>query len=172
MNLVLRQLTLDDESVFFEGLQLFSDMERSWYASHYKDGMSFLDLFQILENERKGINLKEGRVPATMMYGFLDGKIVGRLQIRHYLNDYLAAAGGHIGYAVASKFRRQGIAGEMLRQSLPYCRDILKLEKVLVTCDEDNVGSMKTIERNGGEFENRYVSNDGTEMKRRYWIKL
>lgn len=172
MNIVLRELSLNDEKAFFEGLQLFSDMERSWYTSLYHEGMSYSEFFEIVENERLGINLKEGRVPATLLYAFCDGKIVGRSGIRHYLNEFLMNIGGHIGYAVATKYRQQGIATEILKQSLEYCKEKLKLDKVLVTCDDDNIGSYKVIEKNGGILEDKYISNDGQDIKRRYWIKL
>ena len=60
--------------------------------------------------------------------------------------------GGHIGYAVVPKFRGQGIATEILKQSLDYCKEnnVQTAGKVLVTCDDDNIGSVKTIENNGG----------------------
>jgi predicted acetyltransferase len=41
---------------------------------------------------------------------------------------------------------------------------------VLVTCDDDNIGSIRTIEKNGGVFENTVSGPDGATAKRRYWI--
>jgi len=76
--------------------------------------------------------------------------------------------GGHIGYGVRPKFRRRGFATEILRQSLKYIHE-LGVTEVLVTCDEDNVGSSKVIESQGGILENR-VEYEG-RFKRRYWIK-
>lgn len=172
MNLILRPLTIDDREAFFEGLSLFSDMDLDWFTFVWKEGMSFEDHLKILDDECHGRNLKVDRVPSSMLYAFLDGKIVGRSSIRHELNDFLFSEGGNIGYAVATSYRKQGIATEILKQSLLYSKKVLGLEKVLITCDDDNIGSYKTIEKNGGYLEGKNISNDGSKLKRRYWIKL
>jgi predicted acetyltransferase len=172
MNIVLRPLTLADKDAFFEGVQLFSDMDLDWYTFAWKEGMSFEDHLKVIDDEFNGKDLPETRVPASMLYAFLEGKIVGRSSIRHKLNDYLFVRGGNIGYAVATMFRNRGIATEILRQTLIYCKEILKLEKVLITCSDDNTGSYKAIEKNGGVLENKHISDDGTEISRRYWIEL
>lgn len=172
MNLVLRTLTIEDEKAFNEGLQLFSDMDKDWYTFVLKDGMSYAEMLKILDDNAKGINIPSNRVPDSMLYGFLDGVIVGRVSIRHQLNDYLFSEGGNIGYSVATSFRKKGIASEMLKQSLEYCKNVLKLKEVLITCDDENVGSYKVIEKCGGVLEAKNVSNDGSKIKRRYWIKF
>ena len=82
-------------------------------------------------------------------------------------NEYLLAEGGHIGYAVRPGHRRLGYATEILRQSLVVAR-AGGVQQILVTCDDDNVGSAKAIEANGGLLEN-IVDIDGVPM-RRYWI--
>lgn len=172
MKLVLRPLSLSDSKAFYEGLELFSDMDAFWYSFVWEDGMTYEQHLEILENRFYGRNLNEGLVPDSMLYAFLDGKIIGRSSIRHELNDYLLNFGGHIGYAVATPFRQRGFATEILRQSLEYCRDILKLERVLLTCDEDNVGSIKTIVKNGGVFENKVLNAGKPVHTDRYWINL
>jgi predicted acetyltransferase len=108
-------------------------------------------------------------VPDTSLFGFVDGKIVGRLAIRHRLNDFLLKIGGHIGYGVVPQFRRCGFAKNMLRLSLPIAYD-LGIKRVLLTCDDDNIGSIKTIEANGGVLENVVPVGEGKSLKRRYWI--
>ncbi len=77
--------------------------------------------------------------------------------------------GGHIGYVVVPEYRRQGYATEILRQSLEMART-LGLKRVLVTADDDNVGSIRTIEKNGGVLESIVAGPDGVTPKRRYWI--
>lgn len=171
-NLILRNLTIHDEKAFRDGLEAFSDMELSWYSFIWNSEMTFSELLEIQEKKTKGLDLPVGRVPDSMLYAFVDGKIVGRSSIRHELNDYLTKIGGHIGYAVASSFRQRGYATEILKQSLTYCRDVLGLEKVLVTCDDDNIGSILTIERNGGILENKIQMEDKNILTRRYWINL
>lgn len=172
MNLIVRRLNLNDQEAFLEGLSTFKDMDPEWYSFVWKEGMSYKELLNISNDQFLGKNLEPGRVPASMLYAFLDGKIVGRSSIRHELNDFLLNVGGHIGYAVASSYRNQGIATEILKQSLIYCREVLHLERVLVTCDDNNVGSYKTIEKNGGVFENLFSSKEGNVETRRYWINL
>ena len=90
------------------------------------------------------------------------------MSIRYELNDFLAAYGGHIGYAVRPAYRRRGFASEILRQALIIIR-AHGVDRVLVTCDEDNLGSAKAIERQGGVLEDTRVDPDGIR-KRRYWI--
>lgn len=172
MNLVLRSLNEDDSEAFNEGLRLFSDMEPAWYSFTWKDDMTHVEHLRILKNKFEGKNLNPGFVRDSMLYAFVDGKIVGRSSIRHELNDHLNKLGGHIGYAVATPYRNKGYATEILKQSLDYCKSVLKLERVLITCDDDNVGSIKTIERNGGVFENKILNDGKTTYTNRYWIRL
>lgn len=98
-----------------------------------------------------------------------DGRIVGMLDLRHRLNDFLAEYGGHIGYSVRPDERRKGYAKRMLALALPEAKR-RGIDRVLITCDDDNVGSARTIEANGGVFE-RTTTLDG-EVLRRYWINL
>ena len=171
MNLILRPLNTNDEKAFFEGFKLFSDMN-DWYSFVWKEGMSYEDHLKILDDQFHERNLAPHLVPASMLYAFLDGVIVGRASIRHRLNESLRLTGGHIGYAVATSYRRRGIATEILRQSLQHCREVLRMGKVLVTCDDDNIGSFKTIEKNNGILENCILPEGSNVAKRRYWIKL
>jgi predicted acetyltransferase len=128
------------------------------------------DFVERQERERVGIGLAEDRVAATFLVAVVDGEIVGRVSIRHELNDFLLNLGGHIGYAVRPACRRQGYASAILRQSLTVARD-LGLAQVLLTCDDNNVGSARVIESAGGVLEDVRLGSDGTP-KRRYWIGL
>ncbi|NLT58946.1 MAG: GNAT family N-acetyltransferase [Clostridiales bacterium] len=109
-------------------------------------------------------------VPATVYFGVAEGRIVGILQIRHFLNEYLLQYGGHIGYSVCPTARRRGHATAMLAQALDACR-ALGLDRVLLTCDRDNLGSAGTIQKNGGLLENEVAEPDGNLLQR-YWITL
>ena len=70
------------------------------------------------------------------------------------------------------EFRRRGHATAILRLSLQIARDRLGIDRVLVTCDDDNVGSIRTIEKNGGVLENVVTGPDMDTPKRRYWFDL
>ncbi len=172
MTFEVRELNINDEAAFLRGFKYWEGEDLSWYTFEFEFNDSFEKHLLRLEKNKLGIDLASNRVPSTMLYGFYEGEIIGRVSIRHELNEYLSTIGGHIGYSVAPKFRRKGLATKMLSEGLEYCKSHLKLKEVLVTCDDDNVASIKTIEKNGGIFENRYVSNDGKEIKRRYWFKF
>lgn len=133
--------------------------------------MSFATMMEILKKEHKGVDLAPGRVPHSMLYAFLDGKIIGRVSVRHELNEQLRHRGGHIGYAVAPRFRGKGYATEMVGQALEYCKS-LGIKDVMVTCADDNIPSWKVIERYNGKLQDRIWDDEDSEMIRRYWIKL
>ncbi len=139
------------------------------FAFHLDDETNWNLYIESLRKQSRGIDLGEGRVPATFLVAVLGEVIVGRSSIRHELNDFLLERGGHIGYAVRTPYRRQGIATEILRQSLVIVRS-LGVDEVLVTCDDENVPSWKIIEHCGGTQDVPSYESDGTKV-RRYWIR-
>ena len=100
-----------------------------------------------------------------------DEKVVGCIELRHTLNESLAVIGGHIGYSVVPLERRKGYATKMLELVLLEAKKA-GVDKVLLTCDIDNVASCKTIEKCGGkrEQETTFVLDGETYFK--YWIEL
>ena len=132
---------------------------------------SFLDDINGLIDKSKGIGLPVGWVPAST-YWLIDedeNRILGAINIRHDLTDYLRFRGGHIAYYVHQNERRKGYSTKMLGLGLEVCRD-MNIERVLITCAKDNVGSSKTIVNNGGILHSEDV--DGEEQFQRYWIEL
>ena len=114
---------------------------------------------------------QDGMVPDSTFFCFDDERniMVGAVNIRHYLNDYLLKYGGHIGDGIRPSERRKGYATKMIALALDECRK-LGLQRVLMVCDRDTVGSAKSIINNGGVLENE-VEKDGV-VEQRYWIEL
>lgn len=114
----------------------------------------------------------EGLVPDSVFF-LLDearDRLLGAVNIRHYLNDSLLKEGGHIGDGIRPSERRKGYATEMIRLALTECKK-LGIDKVLMTCDKENIASAKSIIKNGGILENEFVNSDG-KVEQRYWISI
>jgi predicted acetyltransferase len=169
--MILRELTSADEAAFLAGLKQWQGEDPQWYSFHWQPGMTFEEMLSILQKERVGVDLPPGRVRHTMLYAFVDNEIIGRLSVRHELNDYLIRIGGNIGYAVAPKYRNRGFGSEIVRRGLEFC-STAGLHRILVTCDDDNPASWKIIERFGGVLENKILDDAGNKMVRRYWIAV
>lgn len=105
------------------------------------------------------------------LYWLVDnGGVVGFLSVRHRLNDWLSAVGGHVGYSVRATMRQKGYATAALALAIQRARE-LGVDRVMVTCDDDNVGSYRTIERVGGVLQDvSDQSEHGHPALRRYWI--
>lgn len=114
---------------------------------------------------------RDGMVPDSTFFCLDEERdiFVGAVNIRHYLSESLLLNGGHIGDGVRPSERRKGIATKMIGLALDECKK-LGIDRVLMVCDKDNIGSAKSIINNGGVWENEVVVDGVTEQ--RYWIEL
>ncbi len=163
MPLILRPPRPDDEEAL-----------RRMHEHVLPDGFEILlvdgtwdEVLEALRKEAAGEDLRSGWVRSDFLVAEVDGVPVGRVSIRHELNEQLLQVNGHVGYAVAPEHRRRGYATEILRQSVRRLA-VLGVNRVLVTCDEDNAGSAAVIEANGGLLED--IRTVGERRIRRYWI--
>ena len=152
--------------------------EESLAESPIINGSAGLDRFSSIEiwfEELKKRSCEDtvpkGLVPSSTYLAVRekDNYIVGMIDIRHYLNEYLTQVGGHIGYGVRKTERNKGYAKQMLKLALEKCKE-LKIKKVLITCDEDNIASEKVILSANAKLEN--IRNVDGENKKRFWIDL
>lgn len=121
--------------------------------------------------------------PETCPLGYVPGntyflinededKIIGMIDIRHKLNDFLLQYGGHIGYGTRPTERRKGYNKISLYLGLLKAQE-LGLDKVLITATDSNPGSYKTILALGGILENKIPDDEEPDISLgRYWIDV
>jgi len=132
------------------------------------------DIIKRADDFRNGRNLPEGWVSATSLWLVIGHEYIGEVSIRHALTDLLLRFGGHIGYAVRYSLWGKGYGTKMLAMALEYAKEVIGLQSVLITCNDDNGGSIRVIERNGGILQDKITNRvDGEERTtRRYWIDI
>ena len=135
------------------------------FKNDYHDFDHYLEHLEVKEAE-------DGKVPDSTFF-LLDSerdRLLGAVNIRHYLNEALLKDGGHIEDEIRSSERRKGYATEMIRLALLECKK-LGIDRVLMVCDKVNVGSAKSILKNGGVLENEITDPEGN-IEQRYWIEI
>ena len=141
-----------------------SSMDGAGPLRRYEDPRDWLEAVRACENPA---TVPEGKVQATQFLCVRpsDGRLLGMIQVRHRLNDYLARYAGHIGYSVRPSERRKGTAAWMLREALSYCR-ALGLDRVMVSCLRSNEASRRTILANGGVYDKTvYEPDAGVDLE-------
>jgi predicted acetyltransferase len=138
------------------------------YALALRDFEAYL---RRIDEGRRTEGLPEGRVPGTEFWLEDRGLIVACARLRFWLTADLENEGGHIGYDVRPSMRRQGYGTALLGLVLleARARGILRAR---LTCDADNIGSIKVIERNGGKDAGTGISKESGKSVRQYWIEL
>ena len=82
-------------------------------------------------------------------------RIVGIIDLRHELNDFLKDF-GNSGYSVRPSARRKGYATEMLKLIIQRAAEI-GMEKLQLSVERSNEASVKTITKNGGKYERSFT---------------
>ncbi|ETT45086.1 MULTISPECIES: GNAT family N-acetyltransferase [Paenibacillus] len=113
----------------------------------------------------QGDNLPPQYVAQTNYWLLIDSYPVGVGKLRHSLNDQLRKSGGHIGYSIRPSERGKGYGTIFLAELLKKAAD-MGIDKVMLTCEPDNIFSRKVIEANKGILHG--IENE----KCNYWITL
>lgn len=132
---------------------------------------NFNDWLNYLADNSDEKTVRDGLVPAILYLAIEieTAKLVGMIDIRYRLNEFLLKYGGHIGYSIRRAYRNQGFGTEMLGLALDKCRE-KGMGRVLITCDKENIPSAKIIIKNGGILEDEITK--GGRTNQRYWIDL
>lgn len=174
MRLKLIKLSKEYEKELGEMIDEWKEDQEKNHTNHspyaiFKNDYHDFDYY--LENlEQK--EPKEGKVPGSVFFLLDEDRkiLLGAVNIRHYLNEYLLREGGHIGDGIRPSERRKGYATKLIGLALLECKK-LGIDRVLITCDKDNIGSAKSIINNGGVLENEIVDDEGNIVQR-YWINI
>jgi len=137
-------------------------LEKSSYEKWIKKVITDIDI----------ANVEGGRVPAFSYFYIResDNKIIGMINIRLALNDFLRNEGGHIGYCIRPTERKQHHATNMLEEALAFCKTI-GLENIIITCDKSNIASSNVIRNCGGILDAEFYSDTFKEVIQRYIIQ-
>ena len=119
----------------------------------------------------RGEGLPAGYVPQTLFWLYVDGAPAGMGKIRHELNESSRLVGGNIGYGIRPTERRKGYNKMNLYLGLIEAKKI-GLDKVMLDCDVENLGSSKTMEALGGKLERTEIDPYDGILTSVYWINV
>ncbi|WP_105615813.1 GNAT family N-acetyltransferase [Vallitalea okinawensis] len=160
----MQNVRLVEPSILFKDsfLDFVEDVKKTGYESYElytKAEKDFKEFVTDLINFSKGINIPEDWVPCSSFWLIDRDEVVGVIRIRHRVdNDYLQMI-GHIGYEIKSSKRKRGYGSRLLELGLKEAKK-LGLEEVLVTCNEDNIGSLRIINKFNGEYKKSFIDDE------------
>lgn len=165
-DLIKPNLELENEFTTFYKECLESDDKVSGDGgfSNFTTYLEWLNYLTLMESKD---TVPDGYVPSYtyVLYNYIHEEIIGIINIRTTLNDFLFKRGGNIGYSIRPKYRQKGNGKLLLRLAINLCRD-LNMNKLLITCNSDNIASQKLISSSGG------VLDILEKNYQRYWITL
>lgn len=174
MKLIMPTMAYKEKAEGFIGefREYGSEINGSGGLDRYLRTAGYEQWLEKLRRDMDAANMDPAKVPA-LTYFYVDeetDEIVGMVNIRLALNDFLRAEGGHIGYGVRPTKRGRHHATEMLRAALRVC-DVFGIRDVIVTCDRDNPASAHVIMNCGGVLDDEFYSETFGEIIQRYIIR-
>src|SRR3989338_6831007 len=145
--------SLEYKTSFIKALREFQVEGRKLNFDLEDIDKNFYKYLDKLKREEMGED-KDDRVPQSEFWLTEGNEFIGRASVRHYLVNNLLTVGGHIGYYIRPPQRKKGYGTRILKLALEKAK-ALRIDRVLLTCDDDNIGSAKIIESNGGILENK-----------------
>jgi predicted acetyltransferase len=157
-----------------EYLERFIEMSQD-YRNNEEDNYIFSSKEDAANRIKNDIDRRNGVVNNELQqYSFwfmITGRIVGTSRLRPILNERFKRKGGNIGYDVRPSYRKMGIGTTILKMTIEKAR-MIGLKEILITCSDENVGSIKIIEKNSGELIDKIFWEEECKMYRRYHIQL
>ena len=174
MRLVFPSLAYKEKAIQFinEFYEYNSEINGSGSLDRYLSESTYEEWLDKVYRDIDIANIQAPRVPA-LTYFYVreeDDEIIGMINIRLALNDFLRKEGGHIGYCIRPTERQKHYATAMLESGLKVC-DILGIKDVIVTCDKSNTASAKVITNRNGELVEEFYSDTYKEVIQKYIIK-
>jgi predicted acetyltransferase len=154
-------------------LEMAAEFEAEGNGRYAPDAQDFAGFLARVRQDAEGRRVfPDGQigVPTSQFWLVEAGRILGSSRLRHRLTPELEHEGGHIGYDVRPSARRSGLGTILLRLTLARAW-ALRLARVRITCDADNIGSIRVIESNGGILEAEVPSIRRGVLIRQYWIE-
>ena len=156
---------LEDKEILTQYvMEHYAHNEKSISASNRLTSTEYGEWVNKIHNNVKIPDIEWGKSLTYLCFDE-ENRLVGLLSVRYDLSKEKAMEIGHIGYGVRPSERRKGYATQMLKFALQECKKY-GLNKAIVGCYKDNIGSAKTIIKNNG----RLIKEDNREVKiSDYW---
>ena len=174
--LEMPSLARKDEIIdyLFEFVKYNSDINGAGSLDKILEGYTFEEaLERCLNMKDKEYAKKAGRCQSKtfLLIRENDDRIVGTINVRWNLNETMLRFGGHIGYGIRPTERRKGYNKINLYLGLLEAKK-LGLEKVMLDCDANNIGSDKTMQALGGILERTEVDPYDGILTKVYWFNV
>ena len=175
MRLVFPNISYKEKAIDYinEFIEYDSEINGSGSLDRYLEEETYELWLEKILKDMDIANIKKPRVP-SLTYFYVreeDDQIVGMVNIRLALNDFLKNEAGHIGYSVRPTQRRKHYATDMLSEALKVCKTI-GIREVLISCDKENIASAGVILNCNGVLKNEFHSDTFDEDLQMYAINL